>query len=147
MNSLLNIKTFAAAALCINESDYGTERQIDAENGFFDAVREDVPADDFEALEDYCHKATTDEQVVEGFRCWLRAEAASPGSFLVETARNNDLDAGVARIMGDIGTRTGDVAAQAFADIDWSAANQSERVAALIAWLVLELLDAERVAS
>jgi len=50
------------------EGDWGSERQIDAQNAFGDAVEAIVPADVFAEFEAYCLKATSDERIDEGLR-------------------------------------------------------------------------------
>jgi hypothetical protein len=66
------LKTLAADARPISEADYGSQRQIDAENDFFDALDlqlsgklTDGESDAFAA---YCLKATTDERIDEALR-------------------------------------------------------------------------------
>lgn len=58
----------AKKAYCINDDDWGTERQIEAENAFFAAVKAKLPAPVFEKLEGYCLKATSDEMIEEAMR-------------------------------------------------------------------------------
>jgi hypothetical protein len=52
----------------INDSDWGTERQIYAENAFFDAVAQVITSDEYSELETYCLKARTEEMLAEGMR-------------------------------------------------------------------------------
>jgi hypothetical protein len=74
------LETLASAAKPINDGDYGSLRQVRAENDFFDALDQfltgkldDEDGDDFAA---FCLKATADERINEGMR--LARWAASP---------------------------------------------------------------------
>jgi hypothetical protein len=58
----------AKDALPINDDDWGSDRQIDAENLFFNEVEKVLDAETFAAFENYCLKATTDERVEEALR-------------------------------------------------------------------------------
>lgn len=60
----------AAEARAVNEDDWGTERQIDAENRFFDECRRLRPSTfgDSGDFADWCLKATTDERIDEAMR-------------------------------------------------------------------------------
>jgi hypothetical protein len=53
----------AQAALPINDDDWGSDRQIDAENAFFDAVCPELDDAAIVELEDYSLKETTEERV------------------------------------------------------------------------------------
>ena len=66
------IEKLAAAAKPLNDDEWGSERQIDAENAFFDAVKEMVSKEVFEGLESYCLKATTDEMIEAGLQAVRR---------------------------------------------------------------------------
>jgi hypothetical protein len=66
------LEQLAAVARPINDDDYGSDRQVDAENDFFDALDQhlagkltEVEMDDFDA---FCLKATADERIDEGLR-------------------------------------------------------------------------------
>jgi hypothetical protein len=59
--------------------DDGDQRQIDAENAFFDEVRLVLDEDTFQTLDHYCLKATTEERIAEGLRLALVALAAPSG--------------------------------------------------------------------
>lgn len=48
--SLEDFKQLRKDALPINESDWGSERQTDAENAFFDAVQKAIGSDDFDEM-------------------------------------------------------------------------------------------------
>lgn len=61
--------------------DWGSERQIEAENGFFEALQKFISQGgliDFtktwDAFETFCLKATTDERIKEGVRIALLAD-------------------------------------------------------------------------
>ena len=57
------ISSLAPAALPITEEDWGSERQIDAEEAFLYAVRRILPEDSLDKLGNYGLKATTEERV------------------------------------------------------------------------------------
>lgn len=65
---LAELEKLAADARCVTEDDWGTERQIDAENKFFEAVEAMVSRDLYQRLEGYCLKATTDEMIDMGLK-------------------------------------------------------------------------------
>lgn len=48
--------------------DYGSDRQIAAQNLFFNELEKVLPAKEFEDLERWCLKATTEEMLDEGLR-------------------------------------------------------------------------------
>jgi hypothetical protein len=64
-----------AAARPINDVDWGSDRQITAQNRFFDRVyqclTETGEAAKIAQLDAYCHKATTNEMIDEGMRLVL----------------------------------------------------------------------------
>lgn len=62
------LEAMAKAARPTEDDDWGSEPQIAAQNAFFDKVQTVIPANEFRALERYCHKATTDEMIDEGLR-------------------------------------------------------------------------------
>jgi hypothetical protein len=66
------IFNLADQARCINDDDWGSPRQIAAENIFFDRIRELISAEEFEQLETYCLKATTDEMIDEALKLVAR---------------------------------------------------------------------------
>lgn len=72
------VALLAAAARPINDADWGSERQVNAENTFFDVVRVALPGATFAALESYCHKARTEEMIEEALRLLDRAERWGP---------------------------------------------------------------------
>lgn len=77
--TLAELETLAADARPVNDDDWGTERQIDAENAFFAACAVALPADfkdggDFSV---FAHKATTGEMIDEALRI-VRANLAAP---------------------------------------------------------------------
>lgn len=53
----------AQAAKCIDEADYGSDRQIEAENAFFEEVEALVGPDSWEGFEGRTLKAATDERI------------------------------------------------------------------------------------
>jgi hypothetical protein len=65
------LRELAAAARPIDDDDYGTARQIDAENDFFDTLDlylAGLSREKLEAFDTFCLKATTDERITEGLR-------------------------------------------------------------------------------
>jgi hypothetical protein len=62
------IEALAKVARPRTDDDWGSARQVDAENKFFRVVKQLLEADEFEALEDYCLKATTDEMIDKALR-------------------------------------------------------------------------------
>lgn len=65
---IARFEALAQAARPTNDDDWGSERQIAAENKFFRAVKATLRPADFYALEAYCDKATTDEMIDEAMR-------------------------------------------------------------------------------
>jgi hypothetical protein len=62
----VEIEKLAAAAKPLNDDEWGSERQISAQNAFFDAVQEMVSKEVFDGLQGYCLKATVDEMIEAG---------------------------------------------------------------------------------
>jgi len=62
---MTDFAALAAAARPTSDADYGSERQVAAENAFFTAVEAFLSRAAFQSLEDYCHKASPDERVDE----------------------------------------------------------------------------------
>lgn len=62
------IESLAQSARPVNDDDWGSERQVAAENKFFKAVRAALTPEDFAALESFCHKARTEEMIDEALR-------------------------------------------------------------------------------
>jgi hypothetical protein len=66
------LEQLAAAARPTNHEDWGSPRQIGAQNSFFDAldiaVSGRLTLAETEAFDTFCHKATTDEMIDEGLR-------------------------------------------------------------------------------
>jgi hypothetical protein len=60
------IEKLAVAAKPLNDDEWGSERQIGAQNAFFDAVQEMVSKGVFDGLQGYCLKATVDEMIEAG---------------------------------------------------------------------------------
>lgn len=63
----------AQAARPLNQSDWGSERQVTAQNEFFDYVEKRIHPSAFAELEDFALKATTDEMIDEAIK-WLEEE-------------------------------------------------------------------------
>lgn len=68
MLALTALEGKARAALPTDEADWGSERQIAAENAFFSDVKVVLTAEDYADLEQWCIKATTEEMVLEALR-------------------------------------------------------------------------------
>ena len=74
--TLSMINTLASAAYPINDDDWGSERQIAAENAFFAFVKDYVTRGpravegrkQWEDFEGWCLKATTEEMIEEALR-------------------------------------------------------------------------------
>lgn len=60
---IININELAKDARPINDNDWGSERQIRAENEFFAEVENRVTRAQFAKLDAYCLKATTEERI------------------------------------------------------------------------------------
>jgi hypothetical protein len=65
--------TLAQAARPLDDDDWGSERQVTAQNAFFVYVERQMHPVAFAELEDYAMKATTDEMIDEAIK-WLEAE-------------------------------------------------------------------------
>ncbi len=65
---LNRIEALAQAARPINDNDWGSDRQIKAENKLFAAIKPLIQRTEWDALEAYCLKATTDEMIDEALR-------------------------------------------------------------------------------
>jgi len=63
----------ASAARSTNEADWGSDRQIDAQNAFFDFVMDHISEEAWRDLEDYCLKATSEEMLEEGMMALTKA--------------------------------------------------------------------------
>lgn len=50
------------------DDDFGSDRQVDAQNLFFNELQKVLPARQFAELEEWCLKATTEEMLDEGLR-------------------------------------------------------------------------------
>jgi hypothetical protein len=64
----VEIEKLAATAKPLNDDEWGSDRQIEAQNAFFDAVQEMVSPEVFEGLEGYCLKATVEEMIEAGLQ-------------------------------------------------------------------------------
>jgi hypothetical protein len=73
------LEKLAIAARPINDADYGSKRQIDAENDFFDALDLHLTGKltlaETQAFDSFCLKATTNERISEGLRLARKVEA------------------------------------------------------------------------
>jgi len=58
----------AQAARPINQSDWGSERQVAAQNEFFEYVEKQMHPVAFAELEEFALKATTDEMIDEAIK-------------------------------------------------------------------------------
>lgn len=65
---LRDLEPLAQRARPRSDDDWGSVRQIDAENRFFRVVKRTMTPADFADLEDYCLRATTDEAIDEALR-------------------------------------------------------------------------------
>lgn len=65
---LPHLETLAKEARCINDDDWGSDRQIAAQNLFFNSIQKAISTDAFEGLEAYCLKANVHEMVDEAMR-------------------------------------------------------------------------------
>lgn len=85
MPTLEELEALATKARPINEDDWGTERQVEAENEFFDVCRKLDPAtfdtDGGSDFAEFCLKATTGEMLDEAMKLVRRHfdTAATPG--------------------------------------------------------------------
>lgn len=72
------ILKLAGPAAPVNDDDWGSERQIVAENRFFRAVRRKLNPQQQASLEARCLKATTEERIAEALRmCGWPQETAN----------------------------------------------------------------------
>ena len=75
--TLAALAALAEAARPIDDDDYGSDRQVEAENALFDIIERIVPASIFEEFQNFCLKATTAERIEFGHnlgRFYLTAE-------------------------------------------------------------------------
>lgn len=84
---LHEIERLAALARPTSEEDWGSDRQIDAQNAFFDAVQSRVCSTLFEQLTIYCLKATSDEMIDAGLRA-ARGEGVWPCRLFAQVVRS-----------------------------------------------------------
>ena len=50
MDKLIELKVLADEALPINENDWGSERQVEAENKFWDALKDQIGEENYDKL-------------------------------------------------------------------------------------------------
>lgn len=62
------LDALAAEARPTSDDDWGTERQTNAQNAFFDFLKEHMHPMAFEELEMWCLSATTDEMIDKGLQ-------------------------------------------------------------------------------
>lgn len=60
------METMAADAKPTSDDDWGSERQIDAENAFMNRLEFLMPADEWETFGQWCLKATSEEMIDAG---------------------------------------------------------------------------------
>ena len=60
------LRTLSKAALPLNDDEWGSERQIDAENAVTAALQQYIKPEEWDNFEDYALKATTEEMVEYG---------------------------------------------------------------------------------
>lgn len=58
-----DLRMLAAKARCEDNDEWGSERQVEAQNNFGSAVEKILPAEEWEKYEDWCARATTDEMI------------------------------------------------------------------------------------
>lgn len=63
-----SLDDMALAARPRDDDDWGSDAQMEAENDFFEAVSKVLDSWTMVQLEDYCHKATTNEMIDEALR-------------------------------------------------------------------------------
>lgn len=68
----LALSALAEAAISIDEDDWGSPRQVEAQNKFFAEVEKIVSKEDFELLEQFCLKATDAEMVCAAINLLLK---------------------------------------------------------------------------
>ncbi len=68
LNNMQGVEALAAKARPTSDDDWGSDRQVEAQNTFFAAVKCILSDEDFEDLEEWCLKATSDEMVDEALR-------------------------------------------------------------------------------
>lgn len=123
------ILDLAADARCINDDDWGSEMQIEAENLFFATASAQLPGSALEDLE--TAKATTNEMIdIALVRISLFAIALA----------TDDLDAALAPLQEHYGITDGGIASVVFSDttFDWSTASEAAREAMLGRWIAAE---------
>jgi len=156
---LARLAELANDAKPLNDNEWGSERQIDAQNRFFDYIEKLIPAGKFSELEDYCNKATTDEMIAEGLR--IAREALAEGHIersepkpeenkkplgllpaMLEVIKNDDIDNALIGFDEVLGIESGDVAAQFWSgkeEDEWKGMSPVERLQALVYYVRTEL--------
>ncbi len=65
---MTDVKTLAAEARALADTEWGSARHFEAENKFFDEARKAMTQDQRDALEDFCLNATSDEMIAEALK-------------------------------------------------------------------------------
>jgi len=126
------ILELANSAHPINDDDWGTERQIDAQNAFFNAAEEmGLDMDDFE---EYAHKATAEEMIGEALR--RLGNAAISEVFSADAS----IDDVCLRLQQHFGIESGDGASYCLHHVqdNWGDVPTDEKTTLLKAWLSFE---------
>jgi len=76
--TIADLEALAREARPLDDADWGTERQINAENAFFDAFH--AAMGDTPDFDDWCLKATTDEMIDEALRLAREQLGSDPGT-------------------------------------------------------------------
>ena len=84
------MKKMAAAALPIDDDEWGSERQVEAANAFFIALEKCLPKCYMDDVEEYALKATTEEMVAYGMAT-LKRHAEDYASFKASSTRTHNL--------------------------------------------------------
>lgn len=99
MTTVAQLQELATAARPTNDQDWGSERQLDAENAFFDAfARAGFGSPAFDA---FCLKATSEEMIDEALRILATGERERFRAF--QATRVAALDLNAVPGIGDVG--------------------------------------------
>lgn len=86
----MNLHELAREARPHDHSDWGSERQIAAQNLFFNEVTKVLSFARSAALDDYCMKANVDEMIDEALRLVTQQQAASDFADVLDILTDND---------------------------------------------------------
>ncbi len=89
---LTAIETLGGSAMPISMGDLGSDRQINAENVLFEAVRAYLSQDAFEMLEDWCLKATPTERITEALHVCKDHLTPPPDDYQILGGTGDDTD-------------------------------------------------------